>query len=291
MKIYSLGSLNIDYVYKVSHFVQPGETLASMSMEKFPGGKGLNQSVALAKAGTKVLHGGVVGQDGRFLLDTLSSYGVDVSRVWVCEGASGHAIIQVDAGGQNCILLYPGANHQVTGEYVQSFLSDAAPGDLLLLQNEISCLPEIFAIAAEKQLDIALNPSPFEDTLLQLPLEQVKWWFCNEIEAEALFGGGTPEQMAQHFLDKYPGSNMVLTLGADGCLFCNAEMQLRQGACKVTAVDTTAAGDTFTGYFLASLAQGKDVAAGLELATNASAITVTRMGASVSIPYANEVLK
>lgn len=289
MKIYSLGSLNIDYVYRVSHFVRPGETVSSVAMEKFPGGKGLNQSVALAKAGAQVRCGGMVGQDGKFLLDTLTGYGADVERVATCEGASGHAIIQVDDKGQNCILLYPGANHQVTQTYVEGFLQDAAPGDLLLLQNEISCLPEIFAIAAQKQLHIALNPSPFDSALLQLPLEQVKWWFCNEIEAAALFGGGAPEEMAQHFLAQYPGSNLVLTLGGEGCLFCNAKLQLRLPACKVQPVDTTAAGDTFTGFFLAAIAAGKSEEDALCLATKAAAITVTRMGASVSIPYANEV--
>jgi ribokinase len=150
-------------------------------------------------------------------------------------------------------------------------------------------LPEIFAIAAQKQLHIALNPSPFDSALLQLPLEQVKWWFCNEIEAAALFGDGSPEGMAQRFLARYPGSNLVLTLGSDGCLFCNAMTQLRLPACKVQPVDTTAAGDTFTGFFLAAIAAGKSEEGALRLATKAAAITVTRMGASVSIPYANEV--
>ena len=186
MKIYNLGSLNIDYVYSVPHFVRPGETLTSSKMEIFPGGKGLNQSIALARAGANVTHGGIVGNDGLFLKQLLSDSLVDVSRIKVLDKSSGHAIIQVEESGQNSILLFAGTNHCITEEYIKDFLYDSQQGDILLLQNEINGLDLIFEIAHKKGMQIAFNPSPFEGKLLELPLEYVDWWFLNEIEGSEL---------------------------------------------------------------------------------------------------------
>ena len=290
MRIYNLGSLNVDYVYSVPHFVTAGETLSPHTMQTFPGGKGLNQSVALAKAGAKVLHGGLVGENGAFLRNTLESAGVDCSRVETVKGACGHAIIQLDGHGQNSILLYPGANHQVDEAYARRFLSDARPGDILLLQNEVSALPEIFAIAREKGLQIAFNPSPYEDPLKKLPLSDVKWWFCNEIEGAALFGSDEPEKIVENFVSLYPQSHLILTLGGAGSLYAGGGAVIRQDIFKVKAVDTTGAGDCFMGYFMASVAAGKPPADALELASKASAIVVSRPGAAVSIPTLDEVI-
>ena len=136
MRIYNLGSLNIDYVYAVEDFVRPGETIASLKLETNAGGKGLNQSVALAKAGAEVLHGGAVGQEGGFLKEILAESGADISRISESNTKTGHAIIQVNTDGQNCIILYKGANHSITPEYIEAFLSDAKKDDILLLQNE-----------------------------------------------------------------------------------------------------------------------------------------------------------
>lgn len=291
MKIYNLGSLNIDYVYAVDHFVTAGETLASKTLEVFPGGKGLNQSIALARAGANVIHGAVVGDNGEFLLETMAASGVEVSKIRRVNGSCGHAIIQVDKNGQNSILLFPGTNHCVDRDYAEQFLADAKPGDMLLLQNEVSGLPDIFETAHEKGMDIVFNPSPFHETLRELPLSYVKWWFCNEIEGEALLGADEPEEMVQAFARLYPGSHLILTLGGAGSLYCGGGKVIRQQARRVNAVDTTAAGDTFTGYFLAAVAAGKDAQAALELATAASAITVSRKGASQSIPGIAEVLR
>ena len=142
MNIYNLGSLNIDYVYRVSHFVRAGETLSSSDMEVFPGGKGLNQSIALARAGAQVIHGGMIGADGAFLEELLIKNGVK-SRIKTKNTPTGHAIIQVDPEGHNCILLFGGTNQMVDEGYIRHFLHDAAPGDLLLLQNEVSNLPAV----------------------------------------------------------------------------------------------------------------------------------------------------
>ena len=288
MKIYNLGSLNIDYVYRVPRFVQAGETLASSNMEVFPGGKGLNQSIALARAGAEVVHGGIIGRDGAFLETLLTQNGV-VSRIETRELPTGHAIIQVDNDGHNCILLFGGANQTVDEAYARRFLHDAIPRDILLLQNEVSNLPAILAVAAEKGLDIAFNPSPFDEKVLDLPLEQVKWWLCNEIEGEALFGSSNPETIAANFCAQYPHSNLVLTLGSRGSLFANAEGIYYQPAIQTNVVDTTAAGDTFTGYFLHEVISGAHAKKALQVASTAASIAVSRKGASISIPTKIEV--
>lgn len=289
MKLYNLGSLNIDYVYAVDHFVRGGETLSSRKMEVFPGGKGLNQSIALAKAGARVCHGALVGDGGEFLLNTMSEAGVDIGRIEKVDGSSGHAIIQVDSRGQNCILLFAGANHKIGEDYIRRFLHDAQPGDVLLLQNEVSALEQIFAVAREKSLQIAFNPSPFGAELLSLPLEQVRWWFCNEIEAAALFGNEDPDKIAESFTRQYPHSALILTLGSRGSMYIDAHTCHRQQIYPANAVDTTAAGDTFTGYFLAAIAAGQTPEQAMDLAAKASSIAVSRPGASSSIPTLEEV--
>lgn len=289
MKIYNLGSLNVDYVYTVDHFVSAGETESSNGRAVFPGGKGLNQSVALARAGAKVIHGAVVGDEGDLLLDALSQSGVDISRIEKRSGSCGHTIIQVDKTGQNCILLFPGTNHAIDRRYIERFLADAQEDDVLVLQNEISNLQVAFEVAHRKKMRIAMNPSPYHDSIKQLPLSYVKWWFCNEIEGEALFGGSQVEQIAAVFRERYPDSCLILTLGSEGSVLIDGDACIRQSAFRVQVVDTTAAGDTFTGYFLASVTGGKEAAYGLELAAKAAAVTVSRPGASSSIPWLREV--
>lgn len=288
MKIYNIGSLNIDYVYRVPHFVRAGETLSSAAMAVFPGGKGLNQSIALARAGAMVVHGGLIGHEGRFLEELLCQNGVH-SRVETKNCPTGHAIIQVDDGGHNCILLFGGANQMVDEDYVGRILHDAEAGDLLLLQNEVSNLAAIFAVAAEKGMDIAFNPSPFDESLRNLPLSRVKWWLCNEIEGEALFGSDDPDTIAANFRAKYPSSNLVLTLGGRGSMFVNGDGVIYQPAIQTDVVDTTAAGDTFTGYFLQAVTTGISPEKALLTAAKAAAIAVSRKGASVSIPTRAEL--
>ena len=188
MKIYNPGSLNIDYVYSVDHFVSSGETVSSEKLEIFPGGKGLNQSVAASRAGSEVIHGGFAGDGGDFLIDVLNSSGVDTSNIRRTGESCGHAIIQVDKSGCNCIMIYGGTNRMIGKDYIDGFLSDALPGDVLLLQNETSCIAEAMETAHEKGMYIAFNPSPFDDSIMSLPLEYVDLWFCNEIEGAALTG-------------------------------------------------------------------------------------------------------
>lgn len=289
MKIYNLGSLNKDYVYSVENFVTAGETIASEKMEIFPGGKGLNQSVALSRAGAKVIHGAVIGDEGEMLLNVLAEAGVNIERIRKISGSCGHAIIQVDKNGQNCILLFAGTNHRIEEDYIIDFLSDAQENDILLLQNEINNLALIFEIANKKRMQLAFNPSPCDENIKNLPLSYVKWWFCNEIEGAMLFGGNTPDEIAEAFLNRFPHSKLILTMGEKGSMMIDSNTRIKQPIYKVPAIDTTAAGDTFTGFFLASITLGKDTAVSLDIASRAAAITVSRSGASSSIPTMREV--
>ncbi len=288
MKVYNLGSLNVDYVYSVDHFVSAGETIASDKMERHPGGKGLNQSVAIARAGGCAIHGALLGTGADFLLDQLNASGVDTSFIRRENGDPGHAIIQVDRNGENCIMLFAGTNRKLDRAYVKEFLSGADAGDFLLVQNETNCIKEAFEEAHSKGMKIAFNPSPFDDSIRELPLQYVDLWFCNEIEGAALTGVADPDAICGTFIKEFPSSALVLTLGEEGSIYCDARGKIRQNAYKASAVDTTAAGDTFTGYFLATL--GKGTAFALDSASRASAITVSRMGASSSIPFYDEVL-
>lgn len=286
--IYNLGSVNIDYVYSVDRFVSAGETLSSKKMETFAGGKGLNQSLALSRAGAKVTHGAIIGKGGKFLIDLLQESGVLTDRIKQSTETDGHAIIQVDSSGQNCIMLYPGTNAEVTREYIDFFLQDAKCGDILVLQNETSGIPYAFSAAKAKNMKLAFNPSPFDQSIKNLPLETVTWLFCNEIEGRALFGGETAKQISENFRIKYPNGNLILTLGSNGSYFINREKTVFEAAHKVNAVDTTAAGDTFTGYFLSAISCGKSEEYALALAT-AAAKAVTVKGAAPSIPTVDEL--
>lgn len=290
-RILNFGSLNVDHVYTVEHFVRPGETIDSLEMEVFPGGKGLNQSVALARAGAEVYHAGKIGKDGTFLTQLLQSAGVDVSFVETINGYTGKAIIQVEEiTGQNSIILYGGANRQMTELYIDQVLGAFSGNEILVLQNEINLGEYILRKATKKGMRVALNPSPIGEELKQWDLHGVTWLLLNEIEGEALTGEKEPEKITDAFLKQYPEMKIVLTLGKDGALYRDKDKNFRQAIYPTQAVDTTAAGDTFTGYFLAASARGASPEEAMEEAAKASAITVSRPGAAVSIPTRQEVL-
>ncbi|MBQ4050525.1 MAG: ribokinase [Oscillospiraceae bacterium] len=289
MKILNFGSLNCDYVYSVHHMVEAGETLASSKMETFPGGKGLNQSIALARAGAPVSHAGLLGEDGDFLLDIASSSGVDCSLIERVDGRTGHAIIQLDRTGQNCILLYGGSNRRITEEYIERVLTHFGPGDLLLMQNEINLPERIVELAHEKGLVIALNPSPCDDAILSIDLNKVSFLILNEVEGAMLSGEPDLEKAPDVLLQKYPHMKIVLTLGKEGAVYMDKDTRCHHPIFPVETVDTTGAGDTFTGYFLTSMLENMPAEEGLKLASAASAIAVSRMGAASSIPTRKEV--
>ena len=244
MKVLNFGSLNLDYVYDVDHFVREGETISSADMNVFCGGKGLNQSVALAKAGVKVYHAGAVGSaDGSMLLEALSNVGADDK------------------------------------------------GDILLLQNEVSNLSFIIDEGYKRGMSIVLNPSPINEKIFECDLEKVEYLILNEIEAADILGASETgeDELIEKLTKRFPGMKIVLTLGEKGSVYVDKTQKIRQEIYKADVVDTTAAGDTFTGYFIAGLVAGIDVAGALKQAAKAASITVSRKGASPSIPFAKEV--
>lgn len=289
MRVVNFGSLNIDYTYRVDAFVQPGETKAAQSLSVHCGGKGLNQSVALARAGAEVFHAGLVGADGAFLVEKLRQEGVDTRWVQQVEERSGHAIIQVDAAGQNCILLYPGTNHGLTEGYLDQVLGQFGPGDWVLLQNETNLVGTIIQKAADRGMQVAFNAAPMDAGVRDYPLERVRWLLVNETEGAALSGQEDPQAIVDTLRRRYPRTAVVLTLGEQGSLYAGEEGQFFCPAQRVQAVDTTAAGDTFTGFFLRAVGQGKNPSQALEEATAASVLAVTRPGAADSIPHWQEL--
>ena len=290
MKVLNFGSVNIDYVYQMEHFIRPGETAPCKALTTGCGGKGLNQSIALAKAGTKVYHAGLYGREGQFLLDKMNAAGVDTGLMRLGEGPNGHAIIQVEKSGQNCIILYGGTNRQVTDGYVDEVLAHFEKGDVLVLQNEINHMPDLMKKAHEKGLRIAFNAAPYGPEVLEYPLETVTWLIVNEVEGAGLSGKEDFDEIAETLVRKYPGVTVMLTMGKNGCLYKSAAETVRVPACRVDAVDTTAAGDTFIGYFVRGMIEGLPVRDTLQQATVASAIAVTRPGAADSVPALEEVL-
>lgn len=291
MRILNFGSLNIDYTYRVDRFVQPGQTKQSRALATGAGGKGLNQSVALAMAGAQVYHAGLMGEGGAFLRTVLSDSGVDCGYLAESKEPSGHAIIQLEDGGQNCILLYAGTNHALTEAYIDRVLAHFDAGDILLLQNETNLVAYLIEQAAAKGMRVALNAAPMTDEVKGYPLEKLTWLLVNETEGAALTGKTDPKEIADVIAAEYPNLALVLTLGADGVVYRKGALDLYVPARRVEAVDTTAAGDTFTGYFLAAIADGSDAAYAMTFATTAAALAIQKAGASASIPTLEEVLK
>lgn len=289
MKILNFGSLNIDKVYAVEEIVKGGETIDSVSFSESVGGKGLNQSIAVAKAGGNIMHAGCVGKDGEILLQALKDNNVDTSLIKTVETASGQAIIQVDKHGQNCIILFHGANYEVDKAYIDEAMQDFAQGDILILQNEISNIDYIIEVAKAKQMKIYLNPSPINENLNKYNMQAIDGIFVNEHEGAYLADKEKVEDILDSLASKYPELEIILTFGDKGAYYHHKDINIFQPAYKVDAVDTTAAGDTFTGYFIALRQQGKSIEESLKKASKASSITVSRKGASISIPKIAEV--
>ena len=293
MKALNYGSLNLDYVYAVPHFVQPGETLAAFSRSVKHGGKGLNQSIALARAGADVSHAGCIGAGGGSLKKLLMDNGVQTDGLFEVDEMQGHTVIQVNPQGENCILLYGGSNQCQDPAQVAQTLQRFDAGDWLVLQNEINLLPEIVDQAHARGMTIALNPSPYHEALKAVDFHKLSWLLVNEIKAEQITGHADPEEAWQALHAAYPGLSVLITLGSKGSMAYRTDgrhvEKYAQYALKVKAVDTTAAGDTFTGYFIAGLMEGMSLQACMSLANKASAISVTRSGAADSIPWRAEL--
>ena len=283
MKVLNFGSLNIDYVYDVDDFVKKGETISSKDLNVFCGGKGLNQSVALAKAGAEVYHAGMIGEDGKFLLDLLKEAGVNIDNVVIRDDIrTGNAIIQRNKSG---------ANRSITKDYVDRVLSGFEKGDYIVLQNEISELPYIVENAHKIGMKIVLNPSPMDEKIKELNLDYVDYFLLNETEALKLSGMDEfdSKKCMKKLISRFENAGILITLGDKGSIYSDGKINVEQSVVKTEVVDTTAAGDTFTGYFVSGILAGKEMKTVIKEATVASSITVSRIGAAPSIPDMKEV--
>ena len=290
-KVLNFGSLNLDYVYQVNHFVRAGETISSNKRESFLGGKGLNQSIALARAGAKVYHAGAIGNDGEELLKVLKENHIDTTFVKMVDGPSGHAIIQREPDGQNCIFLFAGANRKITDKHIDEAIAGFAAEDYLVLQNEINGIDAIMKKAKAKGMKIILNPSPMDEKIIEAPLELVDIFILNEVEAEALCKTTEPKAIMQTLGERFPSADIVLTLGKNGVWHQSGKNHelLTNGIYEGVVVDTTAAGDTFTGFFVSCISAGQSAQTALEIASKAATLAVSKKGAEASIPTIGEV--
>lgn len=290
MKFLVFGSFNIDKVYTLKKLPEKGETLTCEKYEIHVGGKGLNQAVSLAKSGSDVYAAGQIGSDGKFLLDFLSSSGVNTELVRKTDTFTGHAVIEVDSDGQNQMILFPGANREITSDYCDAVLENFSSGDLVLMQYETSQVEYMIEKSHEKGLLVALNPSPFVDELKNLDYSKVDYLILNESEGQSLTGEKETKAVISKLLEICGGA-VILTLGGDGAIYADNNNYVFAPAFKVNAVDTTGAGDTFTGYFLNAFLSGAKAEDALKTASAASAIVVGKSGAAETIPEKEEVEK
>lgn len=295
MKVLNFGSLNLDYVYKVDHFVRPGETLSADSQTVNPGGKGLNQSIALARAGADVYHAGCLGVGGECLGMLLRENHVNTTYLRATEELQGNAIIQVVPSGENSIILFGGSNQCITSGQIEWTLSAFSEGDYLVLQNEINNLPAIVDKAFERGMKIVLNPSPYNQNLVSVDFGKLSWLLVNEVEAEQISGSKNPEDAWRALNASFPKLSALITLGSSGSVayrVTDGQVEaVRQNALRVRAVDTTAAGDTFTGFFISALLEDMPLQTCMHRASMASALSVMQAGAASSIPSRSEVEK
>lgn len=285
-------------VFHVDHIVAPGETQSSSGVIVGAGGKGANQAAALAKA----LHGsdcatvylaGKCGDDGQFVLDKLSGFGVDVSYMRHASCGTGQAIIQVDKKGQNSIILYGGGNQCIERAEVDETLSFFSRDDILCVNCEINDLGYVIDRAYEKGMRVFVNPSPVNEVASQIDFSKVSALVVNEVEGAVLSGlecGAPYEDVIEALSLRWPTCEVVMTVGGDGAYYSFRGQTLKVPAVKTCVVDTTAAGDTFMGYFIASRLNGMNAEDSLKRASLASSITVSRPGAMDSIPFGNEVV-
>lgn len=283
--IWNLGSINADNFYHLSHLPAPGETIAATRFHQGLGGKGANMSVAAARAAARVAHIGAVGPEGKWAVDRLLEYGVDTRHIAQVEVATGHANINVDAAGENNIVLFTGANHAITDQMIGAALSEASPGDFLLMQNETS--GQSYAARTGKTLGLrfAYAAAPFSSQAVQAVINHIDLLVLNAVEADQL-----QEETGQQIED-LPIDDIIVTLGADGCKWVSNKGKTAQefASYPVEVVDTTGAGDTFTGYLIAGLDRGLPMPDAIDLAMRAGALMVTREGTADVIPDLKEI--
>lgn len=285
MPIYNLGSINADLFYRVPHLPLPGETLTASNLTTGLGGKGANMSVAAARAGAQLRHIGAVGPDGRWAVDRLMEYGVDTRHIATLEVPTGQAVIAVDDAGENSIILLSGANHQISEDAIRAALAEASVGDTLLLQNETNGQAFAAKMGQDLGLRVAYAAAPFNAEAVQAVLPYLDFLILNAVEAAQLEEamGLAPQDL--------PVRHVVVTKGGDGAEFHDNEAKTSRTfpALPTKVVDTTGAGDTFTGYVLAALDRGLPIPQAMQLAARAAALMVSRHGTADVIPDLKEV--
>lgn len=285
-RIITLGSLNLDFTYQLPKPLEVGETLSSLSYRCGAGGKGANQSIAAARAGAEVYHAGRIGSDGTLLRRTLADSGVRLDFLEEVETPTGHAVVLINDAGDNSIVLYGGANRTIDDAFIDRVVAAACPGDILLLQNEVSDIGYAMKAGKKAQMRIAFNFAPFDPKLApELPLSLCDYLFLNRIEAGGIAGKSDVEEILETLARRYPETELVLTLGPEGAVALTpAGQRFHADSPRVKVVETTAAGDTFIGYYLAAVLDGFDTGRALERACRAAALCCSRAGAAESIP-------
>ena len=285
MKILNFGSINKDFVYLVENFVQSGQTISSKKYEVFLGGKGLNQSVALAHSGANIYHAGCINKNDDSIIIQLNKWGVNTDNIIKVEDPTGHAIIQVNDNGENSIIIHGGANHSISSEQIENTLNKFNSGDILVLQNEINKIDEVINRGYEIGMKIFLNPAPFTKEIINYPLEKLDTLIFNESEGFGLSSGEKEKTKILKYLSKkYPNTKLLLTLGRKGSVYSYNNKVIEISANKVSSIDTTAAGDTYIGYFISSYYKNNEVKESMEIASKAASISTTKMGGAISIP-------
>jgi len=297
--IYIIGSSNTDMVVKAERLPAPGETILGGTFLMNAGGKGANQAVAAARLGGNVSFIANLGNDlfGTQALEQFKRENIHTQFITLdAQHPSGVALINVDASGENCIAVAPGANGNLSPELLKSFFTSLTPPALVLIQLEIPITTVEFILAqcARQSIPVIVNPAPAH-TLRDDVLKQVSIITPNESEAELITGIPITDEYAVKktaaFLHKKGINKVVLTLGKRGAYWSTGEGEGFVATPSVTTVDTTAAGDCFSGALAVALSENETLENAVKFACAAAAISVTRMGAQASMPTRKEVVE
>ena len=287
MKILNFGSINKDLVYNVEDFVKPGETISSRDHGLYLGGKGLNQSVAISKSGSEVYHAGCINKSDQSIISDLKKWGVNTDYINKIDEATGHAIIQINQDGENSIIIHGGANNCVEKDQIDMVLSNFNEGDYILLQNEINSVNEIIEKAHKKGLRIFFNPAPYSSSVNNYSIEKVNTLIYNETEGQRLSGEKDYKEIIKTLSNKYPNTRQILTLGKRGSIYSFDKNTIKVKAESVKTIDSTAAGDTYIGYYVSSISKKISVEESMKIASKAASIATTIVGGANSIPEIN----
>ena len=289
MKILNFGSINQNYVYRVEHIAGPGETIAAESFDILPGGKGANQSVAIARAGGKVFHAGQVGKDAEWIVDKLRFNGVDTRHIAVCDSPSGHAVAQVDKKGLDSSVVFPGCNRETERSQIDEVMDNFDDRTILLFQNEVGEIPYLMEKGRERGMTVCFNASPFEKSVLDYPMDLVDILVVNETEAEGVVGNESAYETFEKWNEMSTDIEIIVTRGKSGLIYYSSGGRIEMPAFATIPADATAAGDTFIGYYLTYRSPERDVRDTLKIAARAAAICVSRRGAMDAIPKKDEL--